>query len=295
VILVVGSTGRVGGQIARGLLDRGRQVRILVRPGSAFQTLVDAGAQPAFADLKDPGSLHAACRGSKIIVTTASAGERGGDDTPLSVDLHGNRNLIDAARTAGVGQFVFVSALIATEDHPVPLVRAKAQTERYLRDSGLPYTILASNGLMDVMFPLVIGSPLASECPVTLVGQGTRRHSWVAARDLAGFAVAAADNAAAIGRRIPIGGPEAISWRDVVATYARVLQRQIAIQSVAPGTLLPNLPPIPGLREFLSALMAALETFDTPVDMTETARTFSVPMTSVEDFARGGTALRPTR
>jgi NADH dehydrogenase len=244
-------------------------------------------------DLKDPESLPPACRGAEAVITTASGGQRGREDTPQSVDLEGNRNLIDAARAAGVRQFVFISSLTAAEDHEVPLARAKAHTEAYLRASGLPYTILASNGIMEVMFPLVIGSPLAIGCPVTLVGQGTRKHSWVAARDLAGFAVAAVDNVAARARRIPIGGPEAVSWRDIVATYERVLERQIVIRPVAPGTLLPNLPPVPGLTELVSALMTTLETFDSPVDMSETARTFGVTMTSVEDFVRGSVAPQP--
>jgi NADH dehydrogenase len=295
MILVIGSTGLVGALITRGLLERGRDVRILVRPRSDFQPLVDAGAQPVYGDLKDPDSLRLGCRGAEFVITTASAGQRGGEDTPQSVDLDGNRNLIDAACAAGVGQFVFVSALTATEDHPVPLARAKAETERYLRSSGLPYTILASNGIMDVMFPLVIGSPLAVGSPVTLVGQGTRQHSWVAARDLACFAMAAVNNVAAIGRRIPLGGPEAVSWREIVATYERVLDRQITIRSVPPGTLLPNLPPVPGLSTLVSALMAALETFETRLDMTETARTFGVSMTSVEDFVRGAITQQPTQ
>jgi NADH dehydrogenase len=159
-----------------------------------------------------------------------------------------------------------------------------------LRSSGLVYTILASNGIMDVMFPLIIDAPLSLGHAVTLVSDGTRRHSWVAARDLAHFAVAAVDNTAAIGRRVAIGGPDAVSWRDIVATYERLMERPITVRSVAAGTLLPGLPPVPGLAALVSGLMAALETFDSPVDMTDTARTFGVPMTSVEDFVRAAVA-----
>ena len=291
MILIVGSTGLVGGMITRRLLQEARDdVRILVRPRADFQSLVERGAQPVVGDLKEPGSLEIACRGVDIVITTASAGQRGGEDTPESVDLVGNRNLINAARVAGVRQFIFVSALTASEDHPVALPRAKASTETYLRSSGLAYTILASNGIMDVMFPLIIDAPLSSGHAVTLVGDGTRRHSWVAASDLAHFTVAAVNNTAAIGRRIAIGGPDAVSWRDIVVTYERVLERPVSVRSVQAGTLLPGLPPVPGLAELVSGLMAALETFDSPVDMTGTARTFSVPMTSVEDFVRATVA-----
>ena len=49
----------------------------------------------------------------------------------------------------------------------------------------------------------------------------------------------------------------------------------------------PDLPPIPGLTELVSGLLGALETFDSPVDMSETARTFGVEPTALEDFVAG--------
>jgi uncharacterized protein YbjT (DUF2867 family) len=286
MILVAGSTGRVGSAIARRLLQQGEAVRLLVRPGSNFQPLVTAGASVVFGDLKDAASLAPACNGANVVITTASAGERGGADTPESVDHAGNLNLIDAAHAAGVGQFIFISALTANENSPVPLARAKALAERHLRESGVPYTILSANAIMDVMLPLIVGGPLMASRPVTLVRDGRRRHSFVAGDDIATIAVAAAGHPAALNRRIDVGGPEAACWRDVVGVYERVLGRPVAVQWIQPGELLPDLPPVPGLAPLVSGLMAALETFDSAVDMTETARTFGVQLTSMEALVR---------
>ena len=290
MILVVGATGLVGGMIARRLLERGDTVRVLVRPGSNFQPLADAGAQPVVGDLKDPSSLGPVCAGAETVITTATSGSRGGADNPQTVDEEGNRHLIDAARAAGVRQFIFVSALSADEDSPIALSRAKAHTESYLRGSGMPYTILAPNGILEVNLGLVVGSPLRAGQPVTLIGEGRRRHSLVAASDVAAFAAAAVGHPLALNRRIVIGGPEAVSWRDVIATYERVLGRPVPVEWKAPGELLPNLPPVPGLAELVSGILAALETFDSPVDMTETARTFGEQLTSLEDVVRRETA-----
>jgi uncharacterized protein YbjT (DUF2867 family) len=284
MILVVGSTGRVGGMITRTLLGRDRQLRILVRPGSDHHAFVAAGAEVAFGDLKDPASLAVACRGVDTIVTTASAGERGGDDTPQTVDLEGNRNLINAARSAGIRQFIFVSALVARPDHPVPVLRAKALTEAALQGSGLTFTIVAANGIADVMFPLVVGYPLSVGKPVTLVGEGRRRHTFIAARDVAAFATAAIDHPSALNKRIAIGGPEALSWRNVVGAHERALGRPIPVQWIAPGELLPDLPHAPGLTQLVSGLMAALETFDTPLDMSEVSLTFGVTPTTIDEL-----------
>lgn len=289
MILLVGATGLVGGMIARGLLAQsgGSSVRALVREGSDHRALIDTGAEAAFGDLKDRSSIERAVAGVDVIITTASAGQRGGADNPISVDLEGNERLIHAARDVGVRQFIYVSALTATVDSPVPLPRAKARTEVTLRESGLTFTILAANGIMDVMLPTVIEAPISAGKPVTLVGEGRRTHSFVAARDIAACAVAAVDNPKAMNRRVPVSGPEALSWRDIVAEYDRQLERETPVRSIAPGELLPDLPPVPGLAELVSGLLAGLELFDTPADAGETAATFGVVPTALATFVAG--------
>jgi uncharacterized protein YbjT (DUF2867 family) len=286
MILVVGSTGLVGGMIARGLIEKGESVRILVRSGSDFQSLVDDGAEPVFGDLKDPESLVPALGGVDIVITTASAGSRSEPDTPRTVDLEGNRHLIDAARAANVKQFIFVSTIAADEQSPIEMPRAKAMTEAYLRASGIPYTILAANGIVDVNLSLIVAFPIRAGKPVTLVGEARRRHSFINARDIAAFAIAAVGHPAALNQRVILAGPEAFCWRDAVAAYERELGREVPVRLIKAGELLPDLPPVPGLAEFISGLMAALETFDSPIDMTKTAETFGVRLTSFESFVR---------
>jgi NADH dehydrogenase len=286
MILVVGATGLVGGKITRSLMAQGRDVRILVRPGSPYQALVEMGAEPVEGDLKDPASLGPAISGVETVITTATAGSRGGADTAETVDLQGNRALIDAARAAGVGQIIFVSTVAADERSPIPLLRAKAASEVHLRASGVPFTILAATTLMDLLLPLVVGGPAQAGQPVTLVGEGRRRHSFVAAQDVAAFAVATLGHPEVINRRILVGGPEALSLRDVVGVYERTLGHPIAIQTLPPGELLPNLPPAPGLAEVITGMTAALETFDSAIDMAETVRTFGVPLTRLENLLR---------
>jgi uncharacterized protein YbjT (DUF2867 family) len=282
MILVVGSTGLLGGMIARSLLKQGKDVRVLVREGSDFQALMAAGAQPAVGDMKDRASLDAACAGVQTVITTANAAARGGTDTFESVDLNGNRSLIDAAKAAGVQQFIFVSALGAQPGAPNPLLDAKGRTEAYLKESGIPsYTILAPDIFMDVWFGMVIGMPLQSGHPVTLVGAASSKHSFVAVQDVAAFAVAAVDNPAAHNQYLPIGGPEAVSWTDVVEAVRNVTSSDISVNHIQPGEMIPGLPPE------VSLLMAATETYDSPIDMTELASTFNVRSTPLQVFVRG--------
>jgi uncharacterized protein YbjT (DUF2867 family) len=280
VILVVGATGNLGGAIARMLVARGTPVRALVRTESDRQALEEAGAQAFLGDLKQPESLVAACHGADILITTANSAARGGEDTVQTVDLEGNRHLIDVAKAAGVGQFIFVSMLTADSSSPAPFNQAKGKTEEYLRDSGMPYTILAPDGYMELILGGAVGMPAMMGRPVTIVGGGNRKHSYISAADVATFVLAAVDNPAAINQRLILGGPQALSFRDAVAIYERVLGHQIQISSVAPGE------PVPGLPPMSAVILAALDSYDSPIDMTQTADAFGVQLTPFEEVAR---------
>jgi uncharacterized protein YbjT (DUF2867 family) len=291
MIAVIGATGIVGGMVTRRLLEQGKEVRILVRHNSpseqlakegratSAEELIEAGAEPVYGDLRDRASLDAALGGIETVITTANSVGRGGEDNPQSVDLEGNGNLIEAAREAGVEHFVFVSSLGADPDHPVPFMRGKGQSEASLRESRMDYTILAPTPYMEVWVAVVVGMPVSQGRPVTLVGEGRRRHSFISDRDVAAFAVAAAENRAARNEYLAIGGPEPLCWRDVVETYERVLERSIPVEFVAMGEPVPLPDPMP-------SILAGMETYDSAIEMEELARTFEVPLTRLETFVQ---------
>jgi uncharacterized protein YbjT (DUF2867 family) len=271
--LVVGSTGMLGGMIVRKLLARGAPVRVLVRQSSTHE-----GVDSILGDLKDPASLAAACEGITSVITTATSAQRGGADNVESVDLDGNRALIDAATRAGVQQFVFVSAAAVDVHSPVPLFAAKAWTEQHLRDSGLPWTIVAPHAFLDVWFGVLVGSALAAGMPVPVVGAGRARHSFIAVDDVAEFAARAVGHESARNSRLVLGGPEAISWSDIVAMTADILGRPVTVQRIEPGQPIPTLPP--PHDAVIGGLAAGLEAQDVIIDCSEVARTFGVTLTS---------------
>ncbi|MDQ3696625.1 MAG: SDR family oxidoreductase [Gemmatimonadota bacterium] len=280
MILVAGGTGDLGGAVTRMLLARGEKLRVLVRPSSPYASLADAGAEVAIGDLKDRASLDAACRGVETVITTANSARRGGEDNPQSVDVEGNRNLIDAAKAAGVRHFVFVSAMGADPNGPIAFLAAKGKTEEYLGASGMRYTIIAPNAFMEVWTSMLVGAPARAGQPVTLVGEGRRKHSFISAADVAEYVVAAVSNPAALDARLVLGGPEPLSLREVASIYERALGRGVAIRTVRPGE------PVPGVPESLWGMVAGLDMFDSPVDMSETSRIFGVAPTPLADVAR---------
>jgi NADH dehydrogenase len=268
--------------ITQRLLGEGREVRILLRQNSpseqmalqgmatSAQSLIGAGANPVFGDLKDRVSLDAACSGVETIIATANSAMRGGDDNVDSVDRQGYRNLIEAARAAGVKQFIFTSFLGADPNSPVPLFQAKAETEATLAKYGMPYTILAPNFFIESWAGMVVGMPLQAHQPITLVGGGKRLHSLISVADVAAFATAVVGHPAAINQRLALGGPEPVTWRGIVDVFGQVLGQELPVRFVAPGE------PIPGLPEIVPPVLAGMETYDSPIPMEETARTFGV-------------------
>ena len=281
MILVVGASGDLGSLIVQQLLAESHRVRVLVRNQPAHDAFASGPVDVVWGDLKDVESLRHACRGIEAVVTTANATARGGEDTVESVDRAGTQNLISAAAAEGVRHFVFVSALGADPQSEMPLLRAKGEAEEQLRHSGMAWTVLQPNLFLDKLPMAVVGGPALAGQPVTLVGEGRRRHSMVAMRDVAAFAVAALDRDGPERETLTIGGPQAISWRDVVGAFEQELGRSIPVHVVPLGDAAPGMP------HFMTELLSALETYDSPIDSSALADSYGVALTSLGEFVQG--------
>jgi NADH dehydrogenase len=90
--------------------------------------------------------------------------------------------------------------------------------------------------------------------------------------------VAAVQHRAPLSQYIPLGGPEAVSWRDIIATTEWVLHRSIPVETLAMGDMLPGFP------EMITGMMTSLEMQDNIIPMQETAQRFNVQQTMMEQF-----------
>jgi uncharacterized protein YbjT (DUF2867 family) len=147
-ILVVGATGRLGGIVSE-LLARGHVVRAITRSPSSGEAdvLRSTGAEIVYGDLDVPASLVAAAGGVDAVVAAGTLHKAGPDG-----DIRHGINLTDAVRAAQVPHFVYVSVAGAETDAEVPLFYSKRLVEAYIRDAGVPYTILAPVYFMENIF-----------------------------------------------------------------------------------------------------------------------------------------------
>lgn len=279
--LIVGATGELGSRIARRLLAQNRAVRILTRESSNYWELERAGAEVVFGDLKNPETLAAACRDVSRVLTTASASMRGGDDTLESVDREGTAHLIEAAKQAGTGQFVYVSAYGFEADSPLPLARYKAENEQRLKNSGLNYTILKPTMFMEVWIGFLLGSQLQQGGAVTILGDGNVKHAFVAIDDVADLAVAVLGHDAARNAEIPLSSPTPASYRDIIALIEEATGYPIEVHTVELGQEMPGLPPL--VTELWTMM---IEAGDVSLDVTDTANTFDLRLKTVPEYVR---------
>jgi len=280
MILIVGASGGLGGKIVDRLLERGERLRLVTRAGSRPTHADHRDVEHVAADLTDPESLLRACHGVDTVVTTANAAGRRPPDTVQTVDHAGNDNLIHAAEATDVKRFLFVSALGAHPDHPMPLLAAKGATEQRLRESRLDWTILRPATFMDLLIPLVVAGPALSNRPVTLIGSGQRKHSFVASADVAAYAVAALTHPETPNQTIVVGGPTPLTWRDIVTAFEVELGRNLPVEHIPVGEA------VPGVPELVTHLLTALDGYDSQIDMTATRDRYGVHPTPISEFVR---------
>ena len=275
MILVVGATGLLGGEICRLLTQRGTPVRALVRGTSSADRvarLKSVGAEHVRGDLKDRQSLDAACRGASAVISTASSTvSRQEGDSIESVDRLGQLGLSDAATAAGVKRFILVS--FPSVDVDFPLQSAKRAVEERLRRSGMTFTILRPTFFAEVWLSPALGFD-APNAKAQIYGGGQNQISWISFRDVAQFAVAALDNDQARNAVIELGGPEALSPLDVVRLAEQVTRQRFAVQHVPEEALRAQYAAATDpLRQSFAALMLYYARGDV-IDMKATLRAF---------------------
>ena len=287
-VLVAGATGFLGSEICRQLLQNNTKVKGLVRDTSdptKVAQLKALGVETTIGDLKDKASLEKAMSGvSAVISTVSSTLSRQEGDSIQAVDDQGQMNLIDAAVGAGIGQFIYVS--FCSMSGEFPLQTAKRKVERHLEASGLDYTILLPTNFMDVWLGPALGfDPVNAKA--TIYGDGKKRVSWIAIKDVASFAVASLDNPKAMNNRIELGGPKALSPLEVVEIFEAKQGRKFELEFVPEAALKAQRE---AAEDPLSASFAALMlnvAKGSEIDMQPATTIFQLPLTAVNDFAKG--------
>jgi uncharacterized protein YbjT (DUF2867 family) len=248
MLLLTGATGSIGSRLLPLLLERGEDVRCLVRdPRKLGARRVDVQiALGDLGELADPHTLRQSLRGVDTVVHLAATIR---DQPPRRIEeLNGlsTVRLLRAAERAGVRRFVFFSALDAGAAQRTRFFRAKWVAERAVESSPLETAIFAPSIVYDQSDPWITLLRRFSFLPVLPVsGEGRAAFQPIWARDVAKCVVAAL-GAEKLEPRYELAGPETLTYDEMADLVSRVAGRPRDLVHV----------PLPAIKASLVGLRA---------------------------------------
>jgi NADH dehydrogenase len=258
-ILVAGGTGTLGSRLVPLLRARGARVRVLTRDPARARHLEGDGVEVGMGDVRDPGSLARAM------------------------------DWVQAAKNAGAGHVVMLSAVGAAPDHPMSLYRMKHRAEDELKASGLAWTIIRASAFME-LWAKMVAEPLLKTGKTTIFGRGRNPINFVSTHDVARFVDLAITDPSLRGQTVDVAGPENLTFRQIVEiaqreTGARGTVRHVPLPMMRAFSVLMK-PVNPGFARQVQAGVV-MDTRDMSFDGTARARRFpSIPLTTYAEVVR---------
>ncbi len=241
MILVTGGTGFIGQALIRHLVEMGYPVRMLIRPSAQSPNLPrGVPVEVAVSSLADERGLRAAMVGVDTVYHLVGGEWKGTRASLMDIDILGTRAVAQAAAEAGVRRFFYVSHLGADRASAYPVFKAKAIAEEHIRRSGVNYTILRSaivygqnDGFTTGMARILHSLPFVFLLPGD--GSSLLQPLWV--EDLVACLVWALEDTASINQVVEVGGPEFLTFRQVVEQVMAAAGVRRALRPVRPPYL----------------------------------------------------------
>jgi NAD(P)H dehydrogenase (quinone) len=214
-LAITGSTGNVGGRVARLLATRQVEQRLLVRSPAKAPSLPQT--EVVQASYADHDAVRRALTGFDVALMVS------GSESEDRLAEH--RSFVDAAAEAGVRHLVYTSFYGAAADATFTLARDHHHTEQHIERSGMSWTFLRDNLYLD-FFPMLAGEDGVLRGPAD-----DGRVAAVAQDDIAAVATAVLlDPASHEGRTYDLTGPEAITLSEAAGTMSRILGRDYSFR-----------------------------------------------------------------
>lgn len=230
-VLVTGASGFVGNAVVRELLAQGHEVRALVRRGSEKKLKERERVEIAPGDCLDREALEAAAAGCDAVIHLVGIIREfpGRGVTFEQVHVQATRNVVDTAMEAGVRRYLHMSALGARPEPADPYHVTNFRADRYVINSALTHTIFRPSiiyGPEDQSINL-FARHIQRLAFFPIIGDGTYQLQpvpvWTVARALAlALELPRTEN-----KIYEVGGPEPLTYNEVIDTIARVLGRRI--------------------------------------------------------------------
>lgn len=223
MILVTGATGHLGNRVIETLLKNvpANQIKALVRDEQKAKSLIDKGVTITIGDYENKLALNNAMQGVNKVLLVSGLDEN---------RLEQHKNVIDAAKTAGVERIVYTS--VAMEDVSSSVMKdfmgSHFQTEDYIKESGLSYTLMRNSLYMDVI-PMFIGEKPNETGVVLPAGNG--KVAFALREEMAEALANVLIDDTHTNKVYNITNAEAYSFSDVAGALSELYGKEIAYTS----------------------------------------------------------------
>jgi uncharacterized protein YbjT (DUF2867 family) len=223
--LVTGGTGYIGGRLAPRLVAAGHAVRVMARtPDKLRDVPWAADVEIVAGDLSDLDSLRAACRDVDVVYYLVHSMSSDSTETFATIERRSAANMARAAQEEKVARIVYLGGLHPGQGDLSAHLASRAEVADILLDSDTPAMVLQAGpviGSGSASFEMI--RHLANRLPVMTTPKWVRnRIQPIAIRDVLHYLVAAATLDYSPNRSYDIGGPDVVTYADMLKVYAEV-------------------------------------------------------------------------
>lgn len=227
-VLVVGSTGMLGTKIVSALLDKGNDLRAMVRPSSdkdddnakQIEQMKAKGVEIVEGDLMKPETLAAVCQGVDVVVSAVGNSK---------VTVPGQKNLIDAAKQQGVKRFIpsdFSVDYRKLDYGDNDNLDMRKEVFSYLKQSGLDYVLILNGAFMDN-----VGTPYMPQFDFDndtfqYWGDGKQPCDFTTTDDTAKYTAEAATDAGLVNTALEVAG-DVLTMKQLLAAYEEATGKKL--------------------------------------------------------------------
>jgi uncharacterized protein YbjT (DUF2867 family) len=234
--LIVGATGFVGRRLATELLERGHMVSCMVRDrrAEAAREIEGRGCDLRQADLSDPATLAAAVNGIEVVYYLAHLMSAGGEEDLVTAEETAARALAGEAKRAGVRQMVYLGGL--GDPSASRHLRARHRSAEALREHGPPLTYFrAAMVVGGESEAYVLLRSLVERLPAMVSPEWLENRTQPIGVDaIVEYLAEAPFVEGASGREVQLGGPEVMTYSEMVEGMAAALGDTVPIRLPTP-------------------------------------------------------------
>ncbi len=237
MIVITGASGFVGGHLVSHLVSSDNDIACLARSETASKSLLAKGCRVIRGDIVRPETLRGILHQDDFVIHLVGIIEEKGSATFQAVHVQGTRDLVAEAKRAGARHFFYQSALGADRGSWSGYLRTKAEAEEIVRQSGIPSTIFRPSLIIGPWdgFTRKLADMIKLSPVLPLPGDGKAKFQPVYIKDWLRCIQKVVDDPGSYTGSYDIGGPEHLTYREIVEHLSRAMGYKKPVFSIPMG------------------------------------------------------------